>query len=94
MPQPQKSFERLSLVLEQIADSDVPDAIGLVRDRRAGSRLSSQSQPLAGMLQDLEQDELMWLDMVLCVRAQQSGRDAAWRRFAESAYRDFVPFYR
>ncbi len=94
MPQPQKSFERLSLVLEQIADSEVPDAIGLVRDCRAGSRLGSQSQPLAGMLQDLEQDELMWLDMVLCVRAQQSGRDAAWRRFAESAYRDFVPFYR
>ena len=94
MPQPQKSFERLSFVLEQIADSDVPDAIDLVRDHRAGSRLNGQSQRLAGMLKGLEQDELMWLDMVLCVRAQQSGRDAAWRRFAESAYRDFVPFYR
>jgi hypothetical protein len=94
VPQLQKSFERLSLVLEQIPDSDVPDAISLVRDHRAGSRTCSPSQPLAGMLQDLEQDELMWLDMVLCVRAQQTGREAAWRRFAESAYRDFVPFYR
>ena len=45
------------------------------------------------MLQDLGQDELMWLDMVLCVRAQQTGREAAWRRLAESAYRDFVQFY-
>ena len=94
MAQSPKSFERLSLVLEQIADSDVPDAISLVRDHRAGARLSPQSKPLAGMLQDLEPDELMWLDMVLCVRIQQSGREAAWRRFAESAYRDFVPFYR
>jgi hypothetical protein len=94
VPQPQKSFERLSLVLEQIADSDVPDAIALVRDHRSGSRLSGRLQPLAEMLKDLEHDELMWLDMVLCVRAQQSGRDAAWRRFAESAHRDFVPFYR
>ena len=94
MAQSPKSFERLSLVLEQIADSEVPDAISLVRDQRAGARLSHQSKPLAGMLQDLEPDELMWLDMVLCVRVQQSGREAAWRRFAESAYRDFVPFYR
>jgi len=93
VPQP-KSFERLSRVLEQIPDSDVPDAIGLVRNHRAGARHTPQLQPLAGMLQDLGQDELMWLDMVLCVRAQQTGREAAWRRFAESAYRDFVPFYR
>jgi hypothetical protein len=92
--QPPKSFERLSRILELIADSDVAHAIGLVRDHRAGSRVRSQSQPRAGMLEELEQDELMWLDMVLCVRAQQSGREAAWRRFAESAYRDFVPFYR
>ena len=94
MPQPPRSFERLSRVLEQIADSDVPDVLALVRSHRMGARHGPQSQPLAGMLQDLGQDELMWLDMVLCVRAQQTGREAAWRRFAESAYRDFVPFYR
>ena len=59
----------------------MPDAISLVRDHRAGARLSPQSKPLAGMLQDLEPDELMWLDMVLCVRVQQSGR--AGRRGAD-----------
>jgi hypothetical protein len=56
--------------------------------------MAGRQEPLAETLDGLERHELMWLEMVLCVRVQQLGRDAAWRRFAETSYREFVPFYR
>jgi len=92
--QDRKSFERLSQVLEQIEDSQVSNAISLVRECRAGKSLTGRQEALAERIDGLERHELMWLEMVLCVRAQQLGRDAAWRRFAETSYREFVPFYR
>jgi len=88
-----KSFERLSHVLEQIGDDDIANAIAWIRECRAGRGLGGSQQPLMMALEQLERDELTWLEMVLCVRAQQAGREAAWRRFAESSYRDFVAFY-
>jgi hypothetical protein len=92
--QDRKSFERLSDVLEQIEDSQISQAIQLVRECRAGKSMAARQEPLAETLEGLERHELMWLEMVLCVRVQQLGRDSAWRRFAESSYRELVPFYR
>ena len=89
-----KSFERLSRVLEQIADDEISEALALVRDHRAGKGRGGQPRSFVGLLDELEEHELMWLDMVLCVRAQQVGREDAWRRFAESSHREFVAFYR
>jgi hypothetical protein len=95
MAQGDKSFERLSRVLEQIADDEVAGAIALVRQHRAGKKSRDGKLCSAlGLLDELEDHELMWLDMVLCVRAQQVGREGAWRRFAESSHREFVAFYR
>lgn len=94
MIQNHRSFERLSQVLERIEDDELPDAILLVRELRAGKRPPDRQLPLSAMLEELEKDELMWLELVLCVRVQQAGREAAWRRFAESSYRELVAFYR
>jgi len=90
----QQSFERLSRVLECIADHEIGNAISSVREFRAGNQLTGTKERLASLFADLEQDELTWLEMVLCVRAQQAGRDMAWRRFAESSHRELVAFYR
>ena len=94
MTRHQQSFERLSRVLECIADHEIGNAISSVREFRAGNQLTGTKERFASLLADLEQDELTWLEMVLCVRAQQAGRDMAWRRFAESSHRELVAFYR
>jgi hypothetical protein len=86
-----KSFDELSKVLDEISDREVRTAIGLVRKQRAGVSADSQTHHLQTAISQLEPDELSWLDAVLCVRAQQTGREAAWRRFAESAYREILP---
>jgi hypothetical protein len=92
--QHQLSFDRLSRVLEGIADDEVADAISSVRAFRAGRKPVGRQKRLAGLMEALEPDELLWLEMVLCVRVQQAGREAAWRRFAQSSYREVVAFYR
>jgi hypothetical protein len=92
--QERKSFERLSDILEHIEDDQIAEAVAAIRERRVGKRAADIQQPLGSMLEQLENHELMWLEMVLCVRAQQTGREGAWRRFAESSHREFVPFYR
>ena len=92
MAQVGRSFDELSKVLEQIPDRDVRTAIGLVRRQRTGAAgADSNPHHLQIAISQLEPDELGWLDAVLCVRSQQAGREAAWRRFAESAYREMLP---
>jgi hypothetical protein len=91
MAQVARSFDELSKVLDQIPDHDVRTAIALVRRQRACAGADIQPHHLQTAIAQLEPDELGWLDAVLCVRAQQAGREAAWRRFAESAYREMLP---
>ena len=93
-PQRDNSFDRLSQVLEQIQDSEIQEAMLWVRQRRTGARSTGRPRAWANAVDGLDPHELIWLETVLCVRAQQAGRDAAWRRFAESSYREFVAFYR
>ena len=86
-----KSFDELSQVVNQIAEHEVRTAIGLVRKQRAGLNTDIKPHRLHNTISQLDPDELSWLDAVLCVRSQQAGREAAWRRFAESAYREMLP---
>ena len=86
------SFERLSRIVEQIEDDDLPAAIEAVRRCRVGLP-AQQDYPIGSLLRELNSHELAWLDTVLCVRQQQSGRDWAWRRFAESSYRELSAFF-
>ena len=91
MAQVGRSFDELSKVLDQIPDHDVRTAIALVRRQRDCAGADIQPHHLHTAIAQLEPDELGWLDAVLCVRSQQAGREAAWRRFAESAYREMLP---
>lgn len=86
-----KSFDELSKILDKITDREVRTAIALVRRQRAGVSADCKPHHLHTAISHLEPDELSWLDAVLCVRVQQAGREAAWRRFAESAYREMLP---
>ena len=87
------SFEQLSRIVEQIEDDDLPAAIEAVRRCRVGLSAQKPAHPIGPLLRELNPYELAWLDTVLCVREQQSGRDWAWRRFAESSYRELSAFY-
>jgi hypothetical protein len=91
MAQVGRSFDELCKVLDEITDREVRTAIGLVRQQRAGLSADSKPHRLHITISQLGPDELSWLEAVLCVRAQQAGREAAWRRFAESAYREMPP---
>ena len=57
MTQHQLSFDRLSSVLEGIADDEVADAISSVRAFRAGRKPVGRQKRLAGLLEALEPDE-------------------------------------
>ena len=94
MKRHQRSFERLSRVLDTISDDEITEATACVRAFRTGREVGASSKELPRLLAELEIDELLWLEMVLCVRAQQAGRESAWRRFAQSSYREVVAFYR
>ena len=91
MAQVGKSFDELSKVVDEISEREVRAAIGLVRKQRAGLGTDIKPHRLHHTISQLDPDELIWLDAVLCVRSQQAGREAAWRRFAESAYREMLP---
>jgi len=90
MAQTRKSFDELSNVLSEISDRELRRAIGLVRRQRAGLDANGKLPHLEALIAQLDPDALSWLDIVLCVRSQQAGREAAWRRFAASAYRELV----
>lgn len=91
MTQVGRSFDELSKLLDEIPDGEVRTAIGLVRRQRAGDSADGRPHHLQTVISRLDLDELGWLDAVLCVRSQQVGRETAWRRFAESAYRELLP---
>lgn len=91
MAQVGRSFDELSKVLDEITDREVRTAIELVRKQQAGASADGKPHHLQTAISRLDRDELSWLDAVLCVRSQQTGREAAWRRFAESAYREMLP---
>jgi hypothetical protein len=90
MAQIRRSFDELSRMLSEISDRELRPAIGLVRRRRAGLELNGRLPRLEALIAQLDPDALSWLDTVLCVRLQQAGREAAWRRFAASAYRELL----
>jgi len=90
MTQTRRSFDDLSNVLSEISDREVRTAIGLVRRQRAGLDVGGKLPRLEALIAHLDPDALSWLDVVLCVRLQQVGREAAWRRFAASAYRELL----
>ena len=91
MAQIGKSFADLSKVLGEIADGEISGALDLVRRHRAGMPVKGELSHLRNTIRRLDQDELSWLDAVLCVRLQQTDREVAWRRFAEAAYRELLP---
>jgi hypothetical protein len=91
MAQVGRSFDDLCRIVDQIPDREVTLAIGLVRKQRAGLMADRNPHRLQSVIRHMERDQLDWLDAVLCVRTQQAGRDGAWRRFAESAYREILP---
>jgi len=90
MAHTRRSFDELSSVLSEISDRELRSAIGLVRRQRAGLDPSGRLPHLEELIARLDADVLSWLDVVLCVRLQQAGREAAWRRFAASAYRELL----
>ena len=75
-----RSFDALSEVLDQISDREVSAPVALVRKHRAGLGAQCAGHDLQAAIAELDHHELRWLDAVLCVRAQQIGREAAWRR--------------
>lgn len=90
MEEARSSFEELLDVLSQIPDHDVDQAVSFVRQYRAGTMVQQDFPGLSNLVSRLDVNALSWLETVLCARSQQSGRDAAWRRFAESSYRELL----
>lgn len=93
MEKSHESFDELFDLLASIKDDEVNEAIQLVRRYRAGL-IPTASQPrdrLPNIVSKLQgEQDRSWLEAVLCVRAQQMGRDKAWRRFAQDAYREML----
>jgi hypothetical protein len=90
MAQEHSAFEQLLDVLSQIPDQEIDSAVAFVRHHRAGIDTDERFPDLADVVGRLDQNALSWLETVLCARSQQSGRHAAWRRFAQSSYRELL----
>jgi len=90
MAQEASSFEQLLDILSQIPDQEIDSAVAFVRHHRAGIGTDERFPDLADVVGRLDRNALSWLETVLCARSQQSGREAAWRRFAHSSYRELL----
>ena len=85
------SFDDLLDLVARIPDEEIENAIALVRRYRAGLRPEPRpSSYLLSRVDQLSEQEHIWLEAVLCVRVQQSGSERAWRKFAHNAYRELV----
>jgi hypothetical protein len=88
--QEQNSFEKLLDVLSRIPDHEIDSAVTFVRLYRAGIDRDGGFPYLTDILGRLDTNTLSWLETVLCARSQQSGRDAAWKRFAWYSFRELL----
>lgn len=87
------TFDRLLDLLRDISADEVDDAIAIVRYQRAGSDLRQFPPHLVDVVTALDEEGRGWLESVLCMRAQQAGREDAWMRFAKTCYWDLISSY-
>ena len=83
-------FEQLLGLLQQIAPEEVKDSIAIARRLNAGADVRRHPQRLVQMVSELSENHRLWLKAALYVRAQQTGREDAWTRFARSSFRELT----
>jgi hypothetical protein len=91
MAKPQAVFEALVDLVQQIPDDEASIALEVMQRYGAGASLDAYPARLINISSQVPQQAREWFEIVLCVRVQQAGRDAAWKGFAQEAFREILP---